>query len=153
MAERTLEELVDTCVHRQEASQERTKLIGNYVGGLLADGRAGASTIRTATSEAGRARARWQPFLRWIETTRPLLAREMAALSEILEWYRYWLAGPLPVNYYGTFGPLFLNLLRVLAHAPQAHPNAAAVHSWLMSLTDAEIEQWPTRRDWRSAPV
>jgi hypothetical protein len=68
----------------------------------------------------------------------------MTALSEILEWYRRWIAGPVLVDYYGTFGPLFLDLLRMLARAPQSHPNAAAVHSYLMSFSDAEIDRSPT---------
>jgi len=145
MAPGALEEFLDTCVHREEASQERAKLIGNYVGSLLTDGKAGASTIRAATAEARQARTRWQPFLKWIESTQPpTLAREMAALSELLEWYRRWVAGPVPIDYYNTFGPLFLDLIRMLTRAPQSHPNAEAVYSWLRSLTDADIGKWPT---------
>lgn len=138
MADSVLAQLADTWVHREDASQARAQMIGEYVGGLLS-AKAGASTVRAAAAEAQHARDRWKPFLAWITAAHPTLLSDMTALAQLLEWYRRWTAGPIAADYYPTLGPLLLDLYRMNMSAPSSHPLAPAVLSWLRSLTDAEV--------------
>jgi hypothetical protein len=67
------------------------------------------------------------PVLPCIATPRPELQADMSALADLLEWYRYWLTAPFPLDFSDSFGPLFLDLIHAMTSAPLSHPNAQAV--------------------------
>ncbi len=168
-----LTELVDSLKRSEKSEKERSEkawshiragALGAYVGYLLkarspdqASPAVGASVIRREVAAARKAIARWQPFLDWIATKEDWdLHEDIAELAEILEWYRRWIAGPLPTDYYETFGPLCLGLIRLRA-APPAPPGAAAVGDWLKSFASLDREAfvkyvagWPDWRGWRT---
>jgi hypothetical protein len=168
-----LTELVDSLKRSEKSEKERSEkawsqiragALGAYVGNLLKARRpdqaspvVGASVIRRQVAAARKAIARWRPFLAWIATKEDrTLHEDMAELAEILEWYRRWIAGPLPADYYETFGPLCLGLVRLRA-APPDHPGAAAVGDWLKSFASLDREAsvkyvagWPDWRGWRT---
>ncbi len=128
-------------------SLERARVLGDYVGHHLRPA-VGARTVRDACLQARRTRARWGPFLAWVRTTHPARAQEYVDLAEWLEWCRADTAGPVPADYYATFGPMLLDLLRHVVLFGPPHPRATAVGTWLRSLTNADVEQWP-EEDWR----
>jgi hypothetical protein len=117
----------------ERPSQVRAAVLGAYVGRKFGVA-VGASRVRGLAAEGRKALRGWQPYLDWIaERGDPKLTEEMTALVELLEWYRGWIAQPLPTDYYKVFGPLFLDLIRTMKAAPPDHPNAAAVGAWLES--------------------